>query len=136
MSYIGFPNRNADEVKFVIGSSLHQDVYFLTIEAHSKGWLYDLRLCELEWNERDLNAGRFSRFRIQSYENQVVVPLSRSNVELHNIYEATRNHINWIDTNTKSGWSLSAQLANINICDLYWSFEDSADAMMFKLVWG
>jgi hypothetical protein len=82
-------------------------------------------------HEKDMNRGRFARFRVEPFE---------SFVHVTNVAHRPKTLIEWIAENVQGDWSMMPHDPDIAETPLHdtttfvFSFEKAVDAVVFKLV--
>lgn len=92
-----------------------------------------LHMMEIRDTEINLDVERFTRF--SRYRQSCRVTLTEPD-EYRARMARNGQMLDWVDAHTHSRWSLFIDYRHMFSYDLEWSFESSADAIMFKLTWG
>jgi hypothetical protein len=104
-----------------------------TLYPHSQT-LYSVKMLKLKEDERSLNCNRFIHFREEAQDNLVITTVNFDHLDtVRQLYSLFEERVNWIAANTNSGWSFTITMEHLHDLKIYWTFEDSSDALRFKL---
>jgi hypothetical protein len=91
---------------------------------------YTIELCELNDDENELNANRFSNFSLELLPGMVEIVVETPKGKFQNWISSL---FHWISDNIKHKWFLEVVDVPKARLQFLWYFEDKNDAMFFKL---
>lgn len=96
----------------------------------NNGHSFSIKMQHLNAQERNLNAGRFTKFVDEEQPYTVEKPCLRTQ---HDVMDTFRQSIDWISKNVSNKWSFTINVSSVSDVSIIWMFESLSDVTLFKL---
>jgi hypothetical protein len=92
-------------------------------------------LNNLKQRECNLDQGRFKRFQYEPCEHRVEQAMDRDGWGFEEMDHHRTAVFDWLGANTRSRWSFSCKIHYHEAMQFWFTFEDPAELLLFKLTW-